>query len=332
MMDTQQDNEINGMASDLNGKPETQASVGRILRAAREEMGLSINDVANRIKFAQRQIEALEADDFTQLPEAAFVRGFVRSYARLLDIDPVRLLPALPSSHLKISSEQEVRSVEIPMPTELSARRHNIVLLAVGLVIALSVAIFERMNDSAPEVVGPVTDTAVQTLDLPDVAAGGASAPLSVQEQPLVAVQQKTVRTVPLRAQATQQYVSRQPAPVAPEAAQVQQPSAPRVVSAEPATGLPPAAGQQKQNAPISTAGHALRLEFDEDAWVEIKDGNDKILISRMHSAGSLVRVSGNAPLMVTIGNARAVRLFDNGRQINLERYTTAEVAHITLK
>ena len=43
-------------------------------------------------------------------------------------------------------------------------------------------------------------------------------------------------------------------------------------------------------------------------------------------------RVSGNAPLMVTIGNARAVRLFDNGRQINLERYTTAEVAHITLK
>jgi hypothetical protein len=36
--------------------------------------------------------------------------------------------------------------------------------------------------------------------------------------------------------------------------------------------------------------------------------------------------------LSVTIGNARAVRLFDNGKKINLERYTTADVAHIKLK
>ena len=82
----------------------------------------------------------------------------------------------------------------------------------------------------------------------------------------------------------------------------------------------------------INTTEHSLRLEFDEDAWAEIKDANDKVLISRMHPAGSLVRVTGKAPMLVIIGNARAVRLFDNGKKINLERYTTAEVARVKLK
>ena len=55
-----------------------------MLREARERLGLSVADVAAQIKFAPRQIEALEADDFKHLPEAAFLRGFVRSYAKIL--------------------------------------------------------------------------------------------------------------------------------------------------------------------------------------------------------------------------------------------------------
>jgi hypothetical protein len=51
-----------------------------------------------------------------------------------------------------------------------------------------------------------------------------------------------------------------------------------------------------------------------------------------MHPAGSLVRVSGRGPLLVVIGNSKAVRLFDNGKNINLEKYTTAEVARVNLK
>ena len=62
-------------------------SVGRTLREGRERLNLSISEVSNRIKFAPRQIEALEADDYRNLPEPAFVRGFVRSYARLLEMD-----------------------------------------------------------------------------------------------------------------------------------------------------------------------------------------------------------------------------------------------------
>jgi cytoskeleton protein RodZ len=98
-------------------------------------------------------------------------------------------------------------------------------------------------------------------------------------------------------------------------------------------TAKPSAELQAKATAATgATADHSLRLEFDEDAWIEIKDGEDKVLTSRMHTAGSLVRVAGKSPLDVTIGNAHAVRLFDNGKSINLTRYTTADVARIKLK
>src|ERR1039458_7621063 len=73
-------------------------SLGRMLREARERFGLSVADVAAQIKFAPRQIEALEADDFKHLPEAAFLRGFVRSYAKILHLDAQTLLAAHPGA------------------------------------------------------------------------------------------------------------------------------------------------------------------------------------------------------------------------------------------
>ena len=108
----------------------------------------------------------------------------------------------------------------------------------------------------------------------------------------------------------------------------------PQPVATAPAHGriAPAVDAQPKENNEVSATEHALRIELDEDAWVEVKDGSDKLLISKMHRAGSLIRVAGKAPMLVTLGNARAVRLFDNGKKIKLERYTTAEVAKVKLK
>lgn len=330
-MDTQPDNQI----YNINGDSTEPFSVGKTLRAAREQMGLSVNDVANRIKFAPRQIESLEADDYVRLPEAAFVRGFVRSYARLLELDPAKLITGLPSSHAKDASiTQEIKSVEIPMPTELSARRHNIALLAVGLVIALSVAIFERLNDSVPEVTETVVKSNVQTIELPKVTADNASDQASGQAETPASAPQAVARSVAVPAP-KQSIIQQPPAPqqAAPQAA-VRTIPAPVLVQKPVSTPVAEAVSADKPAVGAETNGvvHALRLEFDADSWVEVKDGSDKILTSRVHTAGSLVRVTGKAPLTVTIGNAHVVRLFDNGKQINLERYTTADVAHVTLK
>lgn len=71
------------------------ASVGQQLRAARLEAKLSITDVAQTLKFSPRQIELLEQDDHASLPGMTIVRGFVRSYSRLLKLDTDALLKML---------------------------------------------------------------------------------------------------------------------------------------------------------------------------------------------------------------------------------------------
>src|SRR5512140_565423 len=76
--------------------PQPGLNVGMTLREARERVGMSVDDVAERIKFSPKQVEALESNDFSHLPQTTFLRGFVRSYARVLQLDEVALLAALP--------------------------------------------------------------------------------------------------------------------------------------------------------------------------------------------------------------------------------------------
>ena len=71
---------------------EAPGAVGVELKSAREARGLSVSEVAQQLKFAPRQLEALEQDRYELLPGGTFVRGMVRSYARLLKVEPEPLL------------------------------------------------------------------------------------------------------------------------------------------------------------------------------------------------------------------------------------------------
>ena len=71
------------------------ADFGILLRAKREQKQLSLGEVSERLKLPARQIEALEHGDYNSLPEPVFVRGFLRSYGRFLDLDESILNDAL---------------------------------------------------------------------------------------------------------------------------------------------------------------------------------------------------------------------------------------------
>lgn len=68
---------------------------GAKLAAARESCGLTIADVAARLKLTPRQVAALEAEDWTDLPDPVFVRGFVRNYAKIVGVPVEELIPAV---------------------------------------------------------------------------------------------------------------------------------------------------------------------------------------------------------------------------------------------
>src|SRR5512139_2352546 len=172
------DNQPESQVVNGNDAAPQKFSIGAVLREAREQQGLSVADVANRIKFAPRQIEAMEADDYAQLPEATFVRGFVRSYARLLEIDAAPLLAALPQTHVQQAAPApEKKTIEVPFPSVLAARKANIMWFAGALVAALLLFILSRMHDSVTTTsTQPVAQGNVETQEL---ALPTASAPVA---------------------------------------------------------------------------------------------------------------------------------------------------------
>ncbi|MGD5980629.1 helix-turn-helix domain-containing protein, partial [Xanthomonas citri pv. citri] len=76
--------------------PEVGGSCGARLKQAREAAGLSIEDVAAKLKMPARAIQSLEQDDFARIGAPVFVRGQLRSYARLLGVDLEEQLVASP--------------------------------------------------------------------------------------------------------------------------------------------------------------------------------------------------------------------------------------------
>lgn len=85
---------------------------GEQLRRAREAQAMSVTDVADVLRFSERQIEALEAGDYDALPGVTVVRGFIRAYAKLLKLDPAPLLAAL-------AADVPVDSIEVRPPANM---------------------------------------------------------------------------------------------------------------------------------------------------------------------------------------------------------------------
>ncbi|MFZ1547135.1 MAG: RodZ domain-containing protein [Candidatus Nitrotoga sp.] len=161
-MNNSSENTLGDASSSVEVRP---LSVGTMLREAREQLGLSVVDVESRLKFASRQIEALEADNFTLLSETSFVRRFIRSYAKLLQLDPEPLLASLPIAPTQPSLHSASTAIDVPLPNTYVLRGLKIIWLAIGFVVVSIILLFVWLNRSQS-----ITPQArVETVGLPTV-------------------------------------------------------------------------------------------------------------------------------------------------------------------
>ncbi|HSO07352.1 MAG TPA: helix-turn-helix domain-containing protein, partial [Pelomicrobium sp.] len=174
--------------------------VGRLLAETREAYGLSLGDVASRLRLSPRQIEALEAEDYERLPGKTFIRGFVRNYARLLQMDPAPLLAALEHA-LPESRASEIlpRAENIPFSTGKPDTWRRYLLLLVLLLVVIPLVLFEAYRDRSateaplsapaplavpplaapvpPPPAAPAADSAAPAADPPGAVAEGSVPP-----------------------------------------------------------------------------------------------------------------------------------------------------------
>lgn len=120
------------------------------LRNIRQARGLSLEDVASRLKFAQRQIDAFENGRWDELPNGIGLRTLAKNYSRLLGVDIDALEPLLPRQEVRggssLAQQQALRSsFGAPMEQQVVSSRSLpwlVVILLVVLVV-LAVAIWQ---------------------------------------------------------------------------------------------------------------------------------------------------------------------------------------------
>lgn len=272
--------------------PVTASSFGARLAAAREEAGLSVGEMAGRLRLHVNQVRALESGDLTHLPETAYVRGFVRSYARALNLDPAPLIDdlntkvGLPSNSV-VDGMTRTRDYS---PVRAAAHEHasrSLVLgLAVIALIGLGVIGWYAMRPSSPE--------AVPTAP----AAPAASAPTAAaaSDQP----------TLPASAAAPADTVE------------------PTVVATEPAPAPSQLVGDAAALLSLSFSGVSWVEVTDANGKI--------LLSQLAREGDVLQPAGGTPPLNVVIGDASKASVIVRGEPFNLEPIQRANIARFSVK
>lgn len=154
------------------------ASVGQILREAREAQGITLDNAAVRLRLMHRQVEAMERDDFESLGQSVFARGFVRNYARLLGLAPESLLARMDGAPTEPAA---VAPTEPALPRSwLTSPWLILSLLGLLLAVAVPVALYAWLNSDGGERPDEPVPAALQPRPTPVVASAPVAAPADV--------------------------------------------------------------------------------------------------------------------------------------------------------
>ncbi|HMA30456.1 MAG TPA: RodZ domain-containing protein [Casimicrobiaceae bacterium] len=336
-----------GAEAGTAGAGSSSASAGATLKAAREAAGLSLDAVAQQLKLAPRQVQALEDDDYQHLPGRTFVRGFARNYARYVHLDPDTVLGLLPAAEAAPALERPTLApTRRPMgelPVERIARRSAlrwlIPLLLLGVVVAAGYYEYTRQQAAlragagAPAPMAPAKETAATPAPASAPAPGPNVAP----------PRDETPAAAPATAPAPGTLSTPLPNPLAgataaggavagaPAATATATPGPTQ--SPQPAASAAQEAGTTAGGTPSPGAGEApLVLAFKGRSWVEVRDASGRVVLQSTEDAGAIRTVAGTPPLQLALGNAAQVDVTFRGHPVDLGPYTRGNVARLSLK
>ncbi len=339
---------------------------GVMLRRLREAKGLDVEAVAAMLHLSEFKINAIEADDFGSLPEPVFVRGYLKNYARLLEVPEAPVLDAY--SKFGFGSEiPEQVLVESDAKIEVSGDHDLVKIISVAVVVAIIVVplvlwwddlgqavqkIVSTQEISQPELAIPVP------LDSKEEAVSSISIPLPntsdtevISESPVVdeekerkqqtlelEPEQKPVVSAikPLESSETEIKLLAIPQqPVVEEIKPEPEPiklSAPKPVvkAVSPASVPKPTKPVPKPSKPVSVT-KGVWFNFVESGWVKVRDAENRVILIGEHKKGARKRLRSIMPYKVVLGNSKAVQVEIDGKVADVDRYSSGGVARFTI-
>jgi cytoskeleton protein RodZ len=324
--------------SDMVDMAEYQLTAAQMLSQAREAMGLSQDQVAQELYLTPNYIRLIDSDEIDKIQKQAFVRGYLRSYAKMVRLNGDEVVAryevgrgSIPQNQVQIRgvTQESLSSTNFTGPVFQTG-----ILGLVGLVIIIALVWFLSGSDEEePIVVGStassstgntrsVTPAAVDPYNRGSGNSADESAEgdqLNFNDQQTSAEIQDSVSTLPLTTTDVQSIRDNTPAELVAIAAR----NEPKV--ADPISGKRISIERLEGVVKVTAGGEdELRFLFSDECWVEIEDGQGDSIYGDLNRAGDELVVSGIAPFEVLFGKAPAVTLEYNGEPIDLAPHTTS--------
>ena len=253
---------------------------GASFRKSRESLNVSIDKIAEETRINSRFLLAIENERFDLLPGGIFNRGFIRTYAQRLGIDPDQAIQGYEEILRAVEAEPIHQEVERPRG---KTTKIPVYYVAVAGLLILVVVFY--MLKRPPEI-----PAAVQTASVPE-----SSAP-----EPLAPPEPPTPDATVIAAAETETIAP----PVTRTVAPAEIPATPVATVSTVAEAAP------------TSGSIVVELEVQEESWFKLSADGSDVVPSEVLSAGTTRRYTAANSMAVSIGNAAGVALRVNGQPV----------------
>jgi len=302
-------------------------SFGECLQVERKKQNLSLAEVATAIHLSEKIVEAIESSDVEQLPQPAFVQGYLRAYAKYLGISEAKVLEeyskAVPH---KQEADLQPRSM---LPSEASSDSPFVktitILLLVMMVAAALYASFDYYKKAIMADETDQQDRAILSLPEADQS--------EQQDNDYDASSEFEIKEEVIQQEANQEVDAKTPAVNADVKVSEPVPSSKIAVEQVSDKATADDAASQRPTNQLSVEGDDnLELFAEQVSWVEVDDVNAENLYYDLLQIDQRVILKGTAPFKIFLGNAPQVKVKINDMPVNIEKYIRSNnIAHFKI-
>lgn len=294
---------------------------GQLLKTAREQLDLTQKDIAAQLNLQINTIAALESDDDEKLPVSMYVRGYIRSYARIVKLDADTLIKlyendALPPPEIVPDVKQH---------TQISSRDKPVIAVTYLVTFGLVLLLFAWLQSTY---VVNQDNKVMDTTAPQDKRQGGyLDYSYTIVIHPDTPFLEKTVNGKNKLSSELPLYVDD------PKASEELTETLELPGSLSTDTTIIESTNNNLTIDDNNISQDTDRVSFSiiKSSWIKVYDSTNKIIYMDIAKPGEQLHLSGSAPFSVILGNAPGVEVIFKGKQFNTEPYSDAGVARFKL-
>ncbi|WP_063661703.1 RodZ domain-containing protein [Aliivibrio fischeri] len=294
---------------------ETLIAPGLLLKEARKELNLTLEDISSRLRLRVEVLEQIEADQFDMGKLATFTRGYYRSYAKVVNVPEQKVLDALDQLGKAQIEQHDMQSFSRKTKRDKHDNRiMKLTWVIFALILSMSVlwwwqeqAQLESANDA--ELIAEV-ETA---KSMEQVEENKTDSPQTEETAPTLdeaeMLQLDTnISELETDSKTLEKETIKEPEAEAPVEVKKEEPVAEKAVVTE-----------------------DVVMAFNSDCWLQVQDASNNRLYSGVKKSNQTLKLTGKAPYKLIIGAPNAVTLTYKGKPVDLSVYPAGKVARLTL-